>query len=304
MKKAPSSLQLVTAYAIVYVVWGSTYFFIREALEGFPPLMLGASRFILAGLIMLAWSLFQREEHIFDRRSVARAAFSGVLLLFVANGSVIVTEQYLPSGLVAIVVSATPIWFVLFDRPAWQQNLRSPAGMIGLLTGFAGMMLLFYEQLSVTGTISAEVLGLLLLAPISWAAGSLVAKYYPGKASATTASAWQMLSAGLVFTCLLPLSNQTGHFSWGAVPAAAWFSLFYLVLFGSIAGFSAYVWLLRVHPTTKVSTYAYVNPVVAVLIGVFIGQEAISGWQLTGLFIILGSVLLVNLNKQSSQAGH
>lgn len=302
-KRAPV-LMVIIAFITVYIVWGSTYFFIAQALSGFPPFILGASRFIIAGLIMLLWCVITGEK-IFDRTLIPKAALGGILMLFFGNGMVIWVEQTLPSAMAAIMISATPLWFVLLDKPMWSTNLRNPATIIALILGFIGVILLFGEKLfgsAITISSRQELvgLGLLNIGVIGWASGSLLIKYKVRKdASAVVNTAWQMTAAGLAFIPGMILLDETDQFQLSQVPPRAWWSLAYLVLMGSIAAFSAYVWLLKVRPVTQVSTYAYVNPLVAVLLGVFIADEKISVVAIVGLGIILLSVLIINVRRQT-----
>jgi drug/metabolite transporter (DMT)-like permease len=299
--KNASTLMVVLAFATVYIVWGSTYFFIQKALGGFPPFLLGLLRFIAAGLLLMTWCVIKGEK-IFDLPTIKMSAITGLLLLFVGNGVVIWVEQTLPSAMVAIMISSSPIWFILLDKPKWGENLNNKSTIIGLLIGFVGVILLFSEH--VMGAFStvksgSELLGLslLMIGTISWAGGSLYSKYKSTGGSAVVSTAWQMLIAGFAF---IPGSLIRGEFAtmqWNNIPGEAWLSVIYLIFFGSIAGYSAYVWLLKVQPSTKVSTYAYVNPVVAVLLGIFFAKEHISSIQIIGLVIILGSVVLINLDK-------
>jgi drug/metabolite transporter (DMT)-like permease len=300
-QKPASPLMVIIAFATVYVVWGSTYFFIRIAVHDIPPLLLGALRFFTAGLLLLVWCAIKGEK-IFVKTNILHAAVSGVLLLCVGIGTVIWCEQTLPSAVVAIMVSAAPIWFVLLDKQKWSENFKSRSTIIGLLIGFAGVILLFSEQiiksLSTPGSGSKLTAMLLLaVASIAWPLGSLYSKYKATQGSASVNTAWQMLIAGLIFIPGSLLHGEIQHIVWQNISSGAWLALIYLILFGSIAAFSAYVWLLQVRPATQVSTYAYVNPVIAVILGIFFAHENISLLQIVGLIIILGSVLLINLAK-------
>jgi len=300
-QKSASPLLVVIAFATVYIVWGSTYFFIRMSEQGgMPPFLLGAIRFTIAGALLMGWCIIKGEK-IFVKRDIINAAVTGILLLLVGNGIVIWAEKTLPSAMVAIMVSSAPIWFVLLDKPNWSINLKNKSTIIGLIIGFAGVILLFSEQLQVMFTGGGASLLpwmlLLLLGSISWSYGSLYAKHRPSTGSASVSTAWQMLIAGIVY---LPISVVHGEFKGldlGSIQASGWLSVLYLVVFGSIAAYNAYVWLLQVRPATQVSTYAYVNPVIAVILGVVFAHENISLIQLTGLFVILASVLLINLAK-------
>jgi len=299
--KTPSTLLIVLAFATVYIVWGSTYFFIQRALSGLPPFFLGALRFIVAGLLMLGWSLLQGET-IFSWKLMKPAIVTGLLLLFVGNGIVIWVEQFLPSAMVAIMVSSSPLWFILLDKPKWSENLSNKSTILGLLLGFAGVVLLFSEKiLSTMSSLNSSrdlfAMALVVLGSMAWAGGSLYSKYYSASESATVNSTWQMLAAGIAFIPGSLVADEMHNLDLASVSTDVWLATAYLVVFGSIAGFSAYVWLLKVQPATKVSTYAYVNPVVAVLLGVFFAGESISVLQITGLAIILGSVLMINIHK-------
>jgi drug/metabolite transporter (DMT)-like permease len=204
--------------------------------------------------------------------------------------------------MVAILVSAAPIWFVLLDKQNWGVNFRNRATVVGLIVGFAGVILLFGEQLDKIfngGDVSAKLPAMLLLivGSISWSGGSLYSKHHPSEGSAGVNVAWQMIIAGLVFLPASLLNHEFNNLHFGQIPAQSWFALVYLILFGSIAAFSAYVWLLQVRSATQVSTYAYVNPVIAVILGMLFAGEHISLIQIAGLVVILCSVLLINLSK-------
>ncbi|MEJ7588879.1 MAG: EamA family transporter, partial [Ferruginibacter sp.] len=290
-KKIPSPLMVVLAFATVYIVWGSTYFFIQKAIGGFPPFLLGALRFLIAGTIMLGWTIAKGEQ-VFVKKEFLPAAISGVLMLFIGSGAVIWVEQYMPSGMVAIMVSSAPLWFILLDKPKWGENFRNKTTIGGLILGFAGILLLFGENISDAFSTkgSTQELGgviILIIGSIAWAGGSLYSKYKSSGGAVSVSIAWQMLAAGIAFVPGSFLRGEIQHLDWQAIPAEAWLSVMYLVFFGSIAGFSAYVWLLQVRSATQVSTYAYVNPVVAVLLGVFFANEHISLFQIFGLLTIL-----------------
>jgi drug/metabolite transporter (DMT)-like permease len=299
--KTPSTAMVVIAFATVYIVWGSTYFFIQRALAGLPPFTLGAIRFTAAGLLMMTWSVLQGEK-LFSWQNMKPAIVTGLLLLFVGNGVVIWVEQFLPSAMVAIMLSSSPLWFVALDKSKWQENFSNKSTIAGLMLGFAGVVLLFSERImssfsSLNSSRDLFAMMLVILGSIAWSGGSLYSKYKSGNSSATVNSTWQMLAAGIAFIPGALISGELQNIDFQAVPLSTWLATGYLVIFGSIIGFSAYVWLLKVQPATKVSTYAYVNPVVAVLLGIFFAKESISQIQIIGLIVILGSVLLINLHK-------
>jgi drug/metabolite transporter (DMT)-like permease len=301
--KKPSTLLVVIAFAAVYVVWGSTYFFIQMGLSGIPPMIMGAMRFVVAGILLLGWC-YLKGDKVFDKATIKASGISGLFTLFVANGIVIWVEKFIPSAMVAIMVSANPIWFVVLDKVNWKVNLKSRTTILGLIIGFGGVLLLFGEAFgkSVAGGIDTQhLVGLFLLivGPIAWAGGSLYSKKSTTDAPVRVNTGWQMMAAGIAFIPAGFIDNEYATFDISAVPAQAWMSVIYLIFFGSIAAFSAYVWLLQVRPATQVSTHSYVNPVIAVLLGVLFAGEVISWMQVLGLVIILLSVLLVNLSKYS-----
>jgi drug/metabolite transporter (DMT)-like permease len=291
---------VVIAFAIVYLVWGSTYYFIRVAIQHIPALLMVCIRFTTAGLLMMTWCAI-RGETLFKWANIKPAIVSGLLLLFIGNGAVVWVEQYLPSSFVAVLSAAAPIWFVVLDKPKWKINFKSRETVTGLLIGFIGVILLFSENaaraLSTPGNqIQVIALGVLVVGSISWSGGSLYSKYFSSGPSTST-TAWQMLSAGIAFVPLSYFSGEWDHFHWKDVPNDSRAALLYLITMGSLAGYSAYVWLLEVRPATQVSTHAYVNPVVAVLLGTLLANEKMTPLQIAGLAIILVSVLLVNLAK-------
>ena len=299
----PSLLLIIVAFAVVYIVWGSTYFFIELGVRGFPPMLMGALRFFTAGMIMLVWCGIKGDK-IWSLKTVISSGISGLLMLFLGTGVLIWVERSIPSAMVAIMISANPVWFVVLDRANWRVNFSSKTTIGGIILGFAGVLFLFGEEIakSLNGSLTtAQLTGfiLLVLSPIAWCAGSLYSKKKGGHSPARVNTAWQMVIAGLAFIPASFIHNEYSSFHISQVPTSAWMALIYLVIFGSIAAFSAYVWLLSVRPATQVSTHAYVNPVIAVLLGVLFAHENISGLQIAGLVVILCSVLLVNLTKYS-----
>lgn len=303
----PSSTKVIAAFAVVYIVWGSTYFFIQLAIHEIPVAIMGIIRFVAAGAIMIGWSIAQKEK-IFRWKEILPAMFTGCLLLFIGNGAVAWSEQFIASSLVAVFIASSPMWFVLLDYRQWRVNFSSAPTIIGLLLGFTGILFLFGDRLKdvfLSGTLTGnrwEMLSFfaLTIGSVSWAAGSLYAKYRPSSFSGTLHSGWQMMGAGLAFTITSFLHHDWDTFDAHAVSSTAWWAIVYLVIMGSLLGYSSFVWLLKVRPAAQVSTHAYVNPVVAVLLGVFFANETITALQVIGLCIILTGVLLVNIARYRS----
>ncbi|QNL50501.1 EamA family transporter [Olivibacter sp. SDN3] len=302
MNKNTSTLAIVVAYLLIYIVWGSTYFFIHIALQGFQPFLLGAIRFTIAGLLLLLWCSKTREP-IWNRQLIKTSAITGILLLFIDMGLVMKAQQYLHSSLIAIMASSTAIWILMLDKKMWKVNFRNWNTVLGVFIGFIGVVLLFGEQLFLSlhaAEGNHKIIGmcLLILGTIAWASGSIYSKYSSLPKKVTFASAaWQMIIAGLMFWVAAFSNGDVQELAIQTVPNTSWLAIIYLIVFGSILAFTSYIWLLKVRPATEVSTHAYINPLVAVFLGSTFANEHITTTQLSGLFIILGGVMLINLVK-------
>ncbi|MDR2223078.1 MAG: EamA family transporter [Flavobacteriaceae bacterium] len=296
------------AYAVVYFVWGSTFFFIHKALSDFTPFVLGALRFFAASMILLTYCKM-RGYKLFSKKVVMQACITGFLLLFVDMGALIWAEQYVSSGIAAIMAAAAALWFIILDKKQWKHNFSSPPIVIGLVLGFVGVIMLFAEQVSIAGDESQRLLnlfcmGLLVLGSIAWTVGSLYSKYASKKNAETNEeelhvmvqTSWQMITAGVLFAIVGMMNGEFAAFEFSEVSTAGWFSLGYLITFGSILAFGSYIWLIQNRPVTEVSTYAYVNPLVAVALSYFVANDYVSSLQIGGLLIVLLSVGLMNWN--------
>ena len=285
------------AYFMIYVVWGSTYFFIGEALAELPPFLLGALRFTVAGLLIMA-VCYKRGEQIWRPALVRSSAVCGMLLLFTDMAIIMLAQQYISSSLEAILAASTLIWITLMDVPMWRRNFRSPGVIFGVIGGMVGVMMLYWGELKEPMAKDGDF-GVLLfmVACIAWALGSLISKYKASQheeVNAWSGTAWQMLTAGLAFwVCSLCL-GELPQVRWGEISWHVWGALGYLVVFGSILAYSSYVWLLKIRPATEVGTHAYANPFVAIVLGSYIGSEVISASQWAGLSVILLSLFLVD----------
>ncbi len=298
--KAPSVIAVITAFLILYFVWGSTYFYIKQVIDYIPIFITGTMRFLAASVIMFIICLL-RKDKIFDLQQIKIGLLTGILLLFVANGAVMLAELTLPTSFVAIICAATPLWFVLMDKPMWKENFSNLYTILGVLFGFVGVCILLSNRLSDIQFESKNMLlivGLIILIIGNWAwvAGSLYSKKH-SKGSVWVSTTWQMVGATLAFAIASLFSDDWSVFNIQTVPFSAWASLVYLIIFGSILAYSAYVWLLSVKPATQVSTYAYINPIVAVFLGIYLGKEVVGFAQIAGLIVILVSVLMINLVK-------
>ncbi len=296
---SPSRAMILAAFAAIYLIWGSTYVTILISLESIPPFLLIGMRFFIAGIILLAWQLARGERAA--RKALLQHSFAGILMLFGGTGAVVWVEQYISSGLAAIIVASMPFWFVLLDYKQWLFNFSNGLILSGVLVGFAGVIYLFGAGNSgFDSGISDELFSMLVLIAgcIAWAGGSLYLKYRAANnITAGLGAGIQMVAAGLCSLLVSGFQGELAGFEPAAVSGASWAGLFYLVSFGSLIGYLSYIWLLRQRPAVQVGTYAYVNPVVAVLLGWMIASEPFAWQQLAALGVILSGVLLINLPK-------
>lgn len=293
---SPNTIGVVIAYFLIYVVWGSTYYFIGVALKSFPVFLLGALRFSGAGIILLI-VCYLRKENIFRKKLILKSAISGVVLLFIDMAVVMWAQRYVSSSFVAIIASSTAIWIMFFDFPMWRTNFRQPKILLGITFGFGGVAMLYAEQLQTTSPNHQYGVLLLVGGCISWALGTLYTKYKSSQEenqNSFSGSAWQMVFASVMFWICCLFRGDLHNTSLEKIGVSSWLSLIYLITFGSILAYSAYVWLLKIRPATEVATHAYVNPFIALLLGVFLGNENVSWLQLMGLAIILLGVTLIN----------
>ncbi|MBK6932735.1 MAG: EamA family transporter [Saprospirales bacterium] len=294
----PGRSLILAAFAAIYLIWGSTYLAILIGLKTIPPFLLSGIRFSTAGVLLLGWRMAHGERASWQAGS--QHAFAGMLMLFGGTGAVVWVEQYISSGLAAIIVASLPFWFVLLDYKQWSYNFSNGLIMSGVLVGFAGIMYLFDpgKPLFSQG-LNAQLFAMLVLLAgcISWAAGSLYLKYRPAAMSTTMGAGIQMLAAGIFSLAASWQQGETSEFTLSSVSPESWLSLAYLIGLGSLVGYLSYVWLLSQRPAVQVGTYAYVNPVVAVLLGWLLASEPFAWRQLAALGVILSGVLLINLPR-------
>ncbi len=280
------------ALTVVYLVWGSTYLAIRVLVRTTPPLLAMGVRFTTAGLLLAAFLAARHGPGVMrvPWRRALPAAVVGVLLLGGGNGGIAVAEQVLPSGLAALLVSAVPLWLVCMRLLARDRPPRST--IAGTLLGLAGIAILALPGSNPAGT---PIWGVLVIigATISWSTGSFISPRLPLPPSPFVATVCEMLAAGLALLGAGALAGEFGLLRLAAMPAEAWAALAYLVLFGSLLAFSAYVWLLGNAPLSLTATYAYVNPVVAVLLGALILGEQVTWPILLGGAVVVAGVGLV-----------
>ena len=295
--------RLIAAFAAVYLVWGSTYLAIRFAVETLPPLLMAGARFVLAGAIVLAWTRWRDGSPAPSRGDWRTGAISGALLLLGGNGAVAWAEQRVPSGIAALLVAIVPLWMVLIDwlRPGGRRPVT--AVFVGVALGLAGLALLVGPD-SLRGGTGSNSLGalVLVLASLSWAAGSLFTKWAPRATTGTIGAGTQMLAGGALLLVAGVAAGEVGRLDVAHASSRSLLGFAYLVTFGSLIGFTAYVYLLAHTTAAKAATYAYVNPVVAVLLGWAIGHEQVTTRTLLAAGVILAGVAIITVTRDGGAA--
>ncbi len=293
VSQTPSRWSLFAALAAVYIIWGSTYLGIRVALETLPPFLLAGTRFIVAGSIVLIWQ-WQRGASLPTWRHWRSPAIIGGLMILGGNGGVTWAEQHVPSGLAALLVGAVPIWIVMLDWLIYGGARPNGQMALGLAGGLAGLALLIGpaefagdERINMAGAAA------LMLASISWAVGSLYSRRASLPALPMVATGMEMLAGGTLQILAGTVLGEWSELDLGGVSLRSGVAMIYLALFGSLIGFSAYVWLLRHTTAARAASYAYVNPVVAVVLGWSLLGEDLSLRTVLSTAIIIGSVVII-----------
>jgi drug/metabolite transporter (DMT)-like permease len=284
------NVRIWAALATIYVVWGSTFLAIAVAVRDLPPFLSMALRHLVAGALLFAWVWYRRGGHLqLGRREWGAAFIFGGALFLVGHGGLAWAQQDVPSGVAALLVGTIPLWFAILARVAFGERLGRRA-LVGLVLGFAGLALL----VDPSGEEGAKPIGVLVIAfsAFAWAAGSLWSRRLPLPQDTLLAAAMGMLAGGAL---LAVVSGLGGELDDARFTADALGAIGYMVVVGSLIGFSAYVWLLKVAPASTVSTYAYVNPVIAVILGWAFNDEVITGRTLlAGAAIVVGVALMVS----------
>jgi drug/metabolite transporter (DMT)-like permease len=298
----PPTWQIVAAFAAVYIIWGSTYLGIRFAIETVPPFLMAASRFLVAGTLMVVFLRLRGAPAptLLNWRSTL---IVGGLLLMGGNGGVTWAEQRVPSGLAALMVAMVPLWMVMLDwlRPRGQR----PANMvlIGVGLGLVGVVLLASQNDAKPGeTLEPLGLAVLLAATFCWALGSLYARRAPLPASPLLTTGMEMICGGALLLVAGTLNGEWSRLRLDQISPRSGLALIYLTIFGSLIAFSCYVWLLKVSTPARAATYAYVNPVVAVFLGWALAGEPLTARTLVAAAIIVGAVVLITAYKGKSPA--
>ncbi len=289
-----SHLRLVTAFALVYVIWGSTYLGIRFAIETIPPFLMAGVRFVIAGGILYAFVML-RGARAPSRRQWVSASIIGALLLLGGNGAVVWAELRVPSGLVALLVATEPLCVVLIDWARPRGRRPRPGELIGLMLGFAGVVILVSPAELVGGGLQIDPLGavVVLFAAVSWALGSIYSRHAPAHESAFLMTGMKMLTGGFLLLLAGTAAGEWSRLDVGAISARSWFALAYLIVFGALIAFTAYIWLLKNTTLARASTYAYVNPIVAVLLGWLLVSEPMNSRVIAAAAVIVAGAVIV-----------
>lgn len=286
----------------VYIAWGSTYLAIRFAVQTMPPFLMAAVRFLVAGSILFVYRRLAGDP--LPRWNEARSAgIVGLFLLLGGNGAVVWAEQTVPSGLAALMVSSSPLWMMLLEaaRPGGARPTRR--AILGIAIGFVGVLLLLWPGKS-GGLLQVAPwgAGVLVFATLAWAFGSIYSRYAELPVAPLMGSAVEMLVGGAALALLGAVTGEFSQVNLAAISTPSLAGLLYLIIGGSLIGYTAYTWLLRVAPTSLVSTYAYVNPLVALLIGSLLGKEDLSARTLLAAAVILGSVALITVRRPAQSS--
>jgi drug/metabolite transporter (DMT)-like permease len=298
----PPTWKTLLAFAIIYFVWVSTFLAIRIGVHEVPPFLFAAMRFLIAGLVLYLWMLAQGERSPSIRQWIS--VFLLALLIFVFDyGLLFWAEQRVPSGIAAVMMATIPVFMALAEIIFLRTQKLTFRLSVALLIGIGGVAVLMSRSLNVGGApIDRAGAVALIFAAISWSISSTLTRKLPLPASKVMSSGAQMLAGGILLTVAAATLGEFRNFHPAVVSRAVWLSLLYLIVAGSILGFTAYVWLIHHQSPTKVGTYAYVNPVVAVLLGYFLGGEALGVRTVLGTLFVLVSVVVITTTPAKKAA--
>lgn len=286
----------ILAYLAVCIFWGSTYLAIRIGVGELPPMFFAGIRFLIAGSLVLIFAYIKRLEFPKTFTEIRKMSTVGILLLFICNGSMVWAEQSVASSIAAILAATIPLFMALIEFVIWGKKINI-RGLSGLLLGFGGVVILMTSHSSV-GQFDIKYSMLILFSTFMWAVGSIYSQTFKVSGNIITHIGIQMLAASIA---LLVASMSIGEFSRIHMTYKGAAATAYLVIFGSLIGYSCYIYILKKWPSAKAGTYAYVNPMVAVLLGVIILNEPVTFSTILSIFIILGGVFLVQTSKTSSK---
>jgi len=300
--QSPSRFAVILAFGLVYLFWGSTYLAIDIAVQSIPPALMCGVRFSIAGVVMLAVCAATGRRIWYSAKQIALAAVVGILLLMGGNLTLSWAELTVPSGLAALIIAITPLWFLVLDSMLLGHHRISGRGKAGLALGIAGLFVLFWPELRSSSALGRREFWCslaLIGGSFLWALGSVLSKRWQSGMDVFSATGWQVTAAGAANLLFAVVNRDFSRVSWTPRGVSA---VLYLVVCGSWIGYTAYIWLLEHVPTSKVSTYAYVNPVVAVFLGWLILHERVDRFIVMGSAIVVLSVILVTSAKVKETA--
>jgi drug/metabolite transporter (DMT)-like permease len=295
----PRPWKVLLAFAIIYFVWGSTFLAIRIGVREVPPFLLAGMRFLVAGVVLYAW-MRARGTPSPTLREWGGASLLAVLIFVFDYGLLFWAEKRVPSGVAAVMMATIPVFMTLSEIAILKTQRLTVRLATALLIGIAGVAVLVGHSMN-QGEKPIDPAGAsaLIVAAVSWSVASALTRKVPLPAAKTMSSAAQMLAGGIFLTIAAAALGEFHDFHFQAVSERAWLALAYLIVAGSIVGFTAYVWLIHHESPTRVGTYAYVNPVVAVLLGYFVGGEAVGPRTIVGTLLVLVSVVVITMEKRS-----
>jgi drug/metabolite transporter (DMT)-like permease len=299
----PTKYQIAAAFAAVYILWGSTYLAIRYAIESIPPIMMGGLRFFTAGIVLYLFRRFNNRDEKPTLNQWKSALIVGGFLLLGGNGGVVWAEQFVPSGLTALLIATVPLWIVLIEWISPQTSRPSKGVWFGVILGFMGVWLLLdpglilkvhSQKLHVGGTIA------LLSAAFFWSVGSVYSRRADLPRSPFLATSMEMICGATLMLIFSFFKGEWSDFSFSQITTRSLISFIYLFFFGSLIGFTAYIWLLKMVGPQRTSTYAFVNPVIALFLGWIIGGEALTVKTiLASLIIVMAVVVITYMYKEA-----
>ncbi len=299
VESRPAAWKTLLAFGIIYFVWGSTFYAIRVGVREIPPLLFAAMRFGTAGIALLAWTIAKRERMPRGKQWITLTVLAALIFLC-DYGLLFWAEQRVPSGIAAVMLATIPAFMALSEIIFLRTQKLTVRLAVALLIGIGGVAVLMSRSLNLGGApIDQKGALALLAAAVTWSIASALPKMMPVPESKSVSSAMQMFIGGVMLFAVAGGAGEFARFHLSAVSGAVWWALAYLIVAGSIIGFTAYVWLLHHESPTKVGTYAYVNPVVAVIVGYFLGGEALDARILVGAACVLVSVIVITTSKTS-----
>ena len=302
MKDSPSRLAILAAYGAIYFIWGSTYLGIRFTVETMPPFLSGGLRFLVAGAVLFVWTLYRGSERPTTAGWLNAAKLAGIMI-FLGYGGVMWAEQVVPSGIAALIISVEPLWFFVLDWLVFKSARPRFKEWAGLALGFAGTLYLAFGE----GGASFEAVPgyrigtvVIFFSTLAWVFGSLLSRKTRIADSTLLGTGMQMLAGGILLSAGGLALGEGARFLLSEVTLKSWLALAYLSVFGSIVAFTAFVWLLKFEPASRVATHAFVNPVVAVFLGWILGGEQVTSRMLVAAIVIVASVMLITLSRKES----